>query len=184
MRRICCGYCARAASGHAAAPPMSVMNSRRFTAEYLPCSEQRIAQHCCAAGFQFGLCRLWIKFRHCSDVRCTTAFPPKAEVRRDLGTSQTCQNRTRAVQQSNCSVEIVYSITSSASSCKESRTVRPRAFAVAKLITISNLIGDWTGRSATFSPRKMRSTYAPVRRKISDGSGPYDIRLPSNTNCR
>ena len=32
------GCCARAASGHAAAaPPSSVMNSRRFTARCLPC---------------------------------------------------------------------------------------------------------------------------------------------------
>src|SRR5215470_20262933 len=29
--------CARAASGHAAAPPSSVMKSRRFTARCLPC---------------------------------------------------------------------------------------------------------------------------------------------------
>ena len=29
--------CARAASGHTAAPPSSVMNSRPFTARYLPC---------------------------------------------------------------------------------------------------------------------------------------------------
>jgi hypothetical protein len=33
--------CARAASGHAAAPPSSVMNSRRFTAQYLPCVEAK-----------------------------------------------------------------------------------------------------------------------------------------------
>ena len=33
------GCCARAVGGHAAAaPPSSVMNSRRFTAQYLPCA--------------------------------------------------------------------------------------------------------------------------------------------------
>jgi uncharacterized protein DUF4142 len=43
------GCCARAANGHvAAAPPSSVM---------IPCYE-KIARHCCAAGFQFGLCLL------------------------------------------------------------------------------------------------------------------------------
>src|SRR5262249_3623387 len=36
------GCCARAASGHtAAAPPSSVMKSRRFTARYLPCFQQK-----------------------------------------------------------------------------------------------------------------------------------------------
>src|SRR5262245_37747466 len=38
--------CARAASGHAAAaPPSSVMNSRRFTAEYLPCLDRKDSTH-------------------------------------------------------------------------------------------------------------------------------------------
>ena len=36
MRRIRFGCCARAASGHAAAPPSSVINSRRFTARWPP----------------------------------------------------------------------------------------------------------------------------------------------------
>jgi len=33
--------CARAASGHAVAPPSSVMNSRRFTAQCLPCFQPK-----------------------------------------------------------------------------------------------------------------------------------------------
>src|SRR6516165_4981125 len=33
--------CARAASGHAAAPPSNVMNSRRLTARCLPCSDRK-----------------------------------------------------------------------------------------------------------------------------------------------
>ena len=52
-----------------------------------------------------------------------------------------------------------YSITSSAraSSCGE--ISRPSAFAVLRLITSSNLVGCWTGRSAGFSPLRMRVTY-------------------------
>ena len=56
--------CARAASAHAAAlPPSRAMNSRRFTAQYLPCLNERIAHlhtagGCCDAGFQSGLCQL------------------------------------------------------------------------------------------------------------------------------
>src|SRR5262245_44640917 len=49
---------------HAAAPPISVMKSRRFTAQCLPCFQRKGYQHlsraegCCAAAFQSGLCRL------------------------------------------------------------------------------------------------------------------------------
>jgi hypothetical protein len=38
-------------------PPSSVMKSRRFTTQYLPCSEQRIAQQCCAAEFHIATLR-------------------------------------------------------------------------------------------------------------------------------
>jgi hypothetical protein len=37
-------------------------------------------------------------------------------------------------------------------------TSRPSIFAVLRLIVNSNLLGSWTGRSAGFAPRKMRST--------------------------
>jgi hypothetical protein len=40
--------------------PRSGMKSRRLTTQYLPCSGQRIAQYCCAAGFQSGLCLLGV----------------------------------------------------------------------------------------------------------------------------
>src|SRR5262249_4140835 len=59
--------CARAASGHAAAPPRSAMNERRFTAQVPPVlSTERIAHldgagDCCAAEFQPGVCRLWVR---------------------------------------------------------------------------------------------------------------------------
>jgi uncharacterized protein YchJ len=65
--------CARAASGHAAAaPPSSVMNERRFTAQYLPCFRTKTIAHlgtagdCCAAEFQSGLSRTFAK---CVDTR-------------------------------------------------------------------------------------------------------------------
>src|SRR5262249_20672326 len=44
-----------------------------------------------------------------------------------------------------------HSITSSASSCIELGIARPKAFAVLKLITNSNLVDRCTGRSAGFS---------------------------------
>jgi len=51
-----------------------------------------------------------------------------------------------------------HSITSSARASKLSGTVRPSAFAVLRLMTSSYLVGACTGRSAGFSPLRMRST--------------------------
>jgi hypothetical protein len=51
-----------------------------------------------------------------------------------------------------------HSITSSARATNASGSAKPRAFAVFRLITNSNLVGACTGRSAGFSPLRMRST--------------------------
>jgi hypothetical protein len=50
-----------------------------------------------------------------------------------------------------------YSITSSARPSKGGGTVRPSPFAVLRLMTSSNLVGVWIGRSPGFSPLRMRS---------------------------
>src|SRR5512132_1487709 len=51
-----------------------------------------------------------------------------------------------------------YSITSSAAISKPGGTVKPSAFAVLRLTTVSNFVGVCTGRSAAFAPRRMLST--------------------------
>jgi hypothetical protein len=51
-----------------------------------------------------------------------------------------------------------YSITSSARASRAAGISRPRAFAVLRLIASSYLVGACTGRSAGFSPLRMRST--------------------------
>jgi hypothetical protein len=51
-----------------------------------------------------------------------------------------------------------YSITSSARSIIDGGTARPSAVAVLRFTTISNLVGNYTGRSPGFAPRRMRST--------------------------
>src|SRR4029453_18103134 len=56
------------------------------------------------------------------------------------------------------------SITSSARASNVAGTVRPNAFAVLRLITNSYLVGACTGRSAGFSPRRIRSTDPAARR--------------------
>src|SRR6516165_4793538 len=50
--------------------------------------------------------------------------------------------------------------------------VAPRLLAVLRLMTSSNLVGAWTGRSPAFSPLRMRSTYPAARRNWSTTSGP------------
>ena len=50
-----------------------------------------------------------------------------------------------------------YSIISSARASSVGGTVRPRAFAVLRLITNSSFSGAWTGNSLGFSPLRMRS---------------------------
>jgi hypothetical protein len=51
-----------------------------------------------------------------------------------------------------------HSITSSASASTVGGKLRPTVFAVLRLITNSNLVGCTTGRSAGFSPLRMRAT--------------------------
>ena len=82
IRSNCC--CARALADHAAAvPPSSVMNSRRFTAQYLPCSRQRIAQHCCAAS-QSGLCLLGVTSDGLVPFATGPLYSPTADVGADI----------------------------------------------------------------------------------------------------
>src|SRR5262249_3909234 len=51
-----------------------------------------------------------------------------------------------------------HSITSSASASSRSGTLRPSALAVFRLITSSNLVGCWTGRSDALAPLRILST--------------------------
>src|SRR6516162_4113022 len=65
-----------------------------------------------------------------------------------------------------------HSITSSARASSDGGTSMPSALAVFKLMTSSYLVGACTGRSAGFSPLRMRSTYDATRRYWSTLSGP------------
>src|SRR5262245_49517628 len=51
-----------------------------------------------------------------------------------------------------------HSITSSARASSVGGTSRPSALAVFRLITNSNFVGIWTGKSAILAPLRMRST--------------------------
>src|SRR6476659_866597 len=65
-----------------------------------------------------------------------------------------------------------HSITSSARARSIAGTSRPSALAVLRLMTSSYLVGACTGRSAGFSPLRMRSTYSAARRNWLIRSGP------------
>jgi len=73
-----------------------------------------------------------------------------------------------AQQQKSC----LYSITSSASNCREFGTSIPSDFAAFKLMTSSNLVGCSTGRSAGFLPMRIWPIRAPPCRYISSGLAP------------
>src|SRR5262249_29688465 len=66
--------------------------------------------------------------------------------------------RCRAAEPRDEVATAAHSITSSARASSDGGTVRPSAFAVLRLIVRSYLVGACTGRSAGFSPLRMRST--------------------------
>ena len=93
----------------------------------------------------------------------------------DLGRRKSRHSGIAALGQGETSARL-HSITWSAIASSLSGTSRPRAFAVLRLMTISNLVGCCTGRSPGFSPRSILSTYdipqasVRVRGSISSGS--------------
>jgi hypothetical protein len=90
--------------------------------------------------------------RRIGAVRNISALPPRADVGADIveppvsAISGCEQSQHRGV----------YSITSSARASSAEGTSMPSALAVGKLITSSNLVGSWIGRSPGFSPLRMR----------------------------
>src|SRR6516165_5071724 len=60
-----------------------------------------------------------------------------------------------------------YSITSSASASSVGGTPRPKALAVLRLITNSNLVACWTGKSEGFAPLRILSTNVAERYHVS-----------------
>ena len=99
---------------------------------------------------------LWVMSGKCSASRQAVyfRFPPKAEMSMRSSRTPLCANSDKL----HCSKIASYSIKSSASESIDAGIVRPTALAAVRLITNSNLVGCWTGRSAGFSPLSTRST--------------------------
>jgi hypothetical protein len=122
----------------------------------------------------------------------TSTSLPASRLRRRSAAKRTCSNccrRTRpcplypgkptspawrvmSAKGTGTEVRQPHSITSSARASSAGETVRPSAFAVFRLITNSYLVGACTGRSAGFSPFRMRSAYVAASRNISRCSLP------------
>src|SRR6516165_3075362 len=89
-----------------------------------------------------------------ADVGVMSALPPKA----DIGTRSRDVRFVPKADILHCGKERRYSITSSAVASSDCGITRPSDFADLRLILSSYFVGCWNGRSAAFSPRRMRST--------------------------
>src|SRR5262245_46530990 len=107
--------------------------------------------HHCLSALQVALGATDVRFGSSADIRTAKShvhFTPQSRHRR---CANQCLLRAK-------SASWAYSITSSARASTDGGTVRPSALAVLRLITSSYLVGACTGRSAGFSPLRMRST--------------------------
>ena len=146
--------CARAASGHAAAPPSSVMNSRRFMGFVLRVEDRILAYR-------------WVRAVLCSTAKQAAQLPSWVKLG-PRATSAQCLDYPRKRPCGATPVDVTevlpiadmasHSITSSASCWNDSVIFNPKNLAVFKLITSSNLVGCITGSSAGLAPLSIRLT--------------------------
>src|SRR6516162_10480884 len=95
----------------------------------------------------------------CGQIACTINRPRAAQEsyhrHRRLLRARRERPRCRAAEQRD-EIAALHSITSSARASTVAGTSRPSALAVLRLMTVSYLVGACTGRSAGFSPLRMR----------------------------
>src|SRR5262245_4094694 len=136
------------------------MDERRRTRfeNMLSSLPQTALQHDVLADVAYGsFTSLWLLR---STVRMSASHPKATE---SLRSSEVTLSATTGREQSQQSVPL-YSITSSARASRVIGKVRPSALAVLRLITRSALVDCCTGRSAAFSPLRIRPTYVPTMR--------------------
>ena len=97
-------------------------------------------------------CPLWVISRHSRRKKSCPPSPKSGHERCNQGCPLRANSGHRVT---HC---VTHSITSSARSSSVVGTLRPSALAVLRLITSTYLFGACTGRSAGFSPLRMRST--------------------------
>jgi hypothetical protein len=169
MRRIRSGCCAPAANGHAAAAPPSVnMNSRRrmWIGHATPPAGGRVHA---MEGRYHALAK-----ERTMLLRCESLEPPMS-LAGQTRSLPWCPLHDRSSLESGSSSAFLlcrrsaisgceqsqqtrsYSITSSAVASRVDGTVRPSAFAFLRLMMNSNLTDCWIGKSAGFSPLRIRA---------------------------
>src|SRR5262249_53099417 len=102
----------------------------------------------------------------CERLRRATMQKPNHRQRRLLRARRDRPCRRTAEKRDELA-PAAHSITSSARASNVGGISRPSALAAFRLITSSYLVGACTGRSAGFSPLRIRSTYSAARRKGS-----------------
>src|SRR5262249_21726087 len=107
----------------------------------------------------------------CTESRRICTEEPYCRQRARLLPTRLHRPRGRAAEQ-RAERATCHSISSLANAGSRSGTSRPSAFAVFRLITSSNLVGCWTGRSDALTPLRILSTYDAVRTNKSISSGP------------
>ena len=148
------GCCARAASGEeTAAPPTTVMNSRRLM--WLP--QPRTAP--------YHIVEREMRLRVTAKSDAHVRFGSKADVTLLNFDVRFTPESGHPVAHLGCPLWAnsghcdIHSISASARCCMPKGTSRPSDFAVLRLMIRSNLVGACTGRSAGLAPLRMRSTY-------------------------
>jgi DNA-binding beta-propeller fold protein YncE len=97
----------------------------------------------------------------CPDLAATPDGSQVWFTLKDIGKTQVFDTKppfARAPEPRDKGPPFNHSITSSARSKMDCGTARPSALAVLRFTTISNFVGNCTGRSPGFAPRRMRST--------------------------
>jgi hypothetical protein len=91
-----------------------------------------------------------------STVRMSASHPRATESLRSSEMTLSAKTGREQLQHMPRAEGRVYSITSSAATCRDNGTVSPSAMAVLRLITSSNFVDCWTGRSMGCSPLSIR----------------------------
>ena len=94
--------------------------------------------------------------RHGGGLAGTANVTLFSDVRADAPTRRKCARNGREQVRNDLRIGAAHSITSSARASSDAGTSSPSDLAVLRLMTSSNLVGCKTGRSAGFSPLRIR----------------------------
>src|SRR5262249_43236636 len=149
LGRQCCRNGARGDHAHLAADQIGGHGRQTVVLPLSPAIFDRYV----AALDVTGLAQSLAKRAHAIHIRASRRAAEKSD-ERNPALLRACRERPRGSRAAEQRDELAAfrSITSSARASSVGGISRPSAFAVLRLITNSNLVGSWTGRSPGFSP--------------------------------